>query len=109
MLMGMACLQAVTARQGAALSSERMAAAVDEVANLVTDSDLLATPLALRFCLKLLPQQPKNADQISSRFLPAALQLVKSPLLQVSHSGISLQPTLPVLAAHTGTAMLAGE
>ncbi len=98
-------MQAVTARQGAAMSSERMAAAVDEVANLVTDSDLLATPLALRFCLKLLPQQPKNVDQISSRFLPAALQLVKSPLLQVGHPGIDLPPFSSVAsAAHTGTA-----
>jgi hypothetical protein len=60
-----------------------MAAAVDEVANLVNDSDLLVTPLALRFCLKLLPQHPQNTNQISSRFLPPALQLVKSPLLQV--------------------------
>ena len=56
---------------------------MDEVANLVNDSDLLVTPLALRFCLKLLPQQPQNANHISSRFLPAALQLVTSPLLQV--------------------------
>ena len=92
--MRVACVQAVTARQGAALSSERMAAAVDEVANLVTDSDLLVTPLALRFCLKLLPQQPQSADQISSRFLPAALQLMKSPLLQVGQLGIGLHQTL---------------
>ena len=68
-----------------------MTAAVDEVANLVNDSDLLVTPLALRFCLKLLPQQPQNADQIASTFLPAALQLVKSPLLQV---GCSARPCL---------------
>ena len=85
------CTQAVTARQGAALSAERMTPAVDEVANLVNDSDLLVTPLALRFCLKLLPQQPQTADQIASTFLPAALQLVKSPLLQV---GCAARPCL---------------
>ncbi len=70
-------------RQGAAASSASVTAAVDEVVALVSDTDLLTTPLALHFCLTVLPQQPQNAEQIAAKFLPAALRLVKSPLLQV--------------------------
>ncbi len=70
-------------RQGASASSATVAAAVDEVVGLVTDADLLTTPLALHFCLTVLPQQPQNAEYIAAKFLPAALRLVKSPLLQV--------------------------
>jgi hypothetical protein len=78
--------QAVMARYGAVATSAAVAAAVDQVVLLVTSADLLTTPLALHFCLTLLPQQPQIADQISSKFLPAALEIVKSPLLQVCGS-----------------------
>ena len=66
-------------------SAASLAAAVDEVVGLVSDTDLLITPLALQFCLTLLPQQPQHAAQISAKFLPAALQLARSPLLQDCH------------------------
>jgi hypothetical protein len=75
--------QSVMSRQGAAASSASVTAAVDEVVALVSDVDLLTTPLALHFCLTVLPQQPQNAAQITAKVLPAALRLVKSPLLQV--------------------------
>ena len=75
--------QAVMSRYGAEVSASAVMAAVDEVAGLVSDADLLTTPLALQFCLTLLPKQPHLAPDISSKFLPSALQLVKSPLLQV--------------------------
>jgi hypothetical protein len=73
------------ARYGAEVNPSTVMAAVEEVAGLVSDADLLTTPMALQFCLTLLPKQPKMAPDISSKFLPAALQLVKSPLLQVSN------------------------
>ena len=76
--------QAVMSRYGAEVNPSTVMAAVEEVAGLVSDADLLTTPMALQFCLTLLPKQPKMAPDISSKFLPAALQLVKSPLLQVS-------------------------
>ena len=75
--------QAVMARQGSAVTSSTVSAAVDAVVELVSDADLLITPMALRFFLTLLPQQKHLAAEISSKFLPAVLQLVKSPLLQV--------------------------
>ena len=71
------------ARQGSAVSSSTVSAAVDAVVELVSDADLLITPMALRFFLTLLPQQRHVAAEISSKCLPAVLQLVKSPLLQV--------------------------
>lgn len=80
-------LQAAMSRQGAQASSASVTAAVDEVVGLVSDTDLLTTPLALHFCLTVLTQQPQNAAQIAAKFLPAALRLVKSPLLQVCSSG----------------------
>ena len=70
-------------RYGAEVSASTVMAAVEEVAGLVSDADLLTTPLALQFCLTLLPKQPHLAADVSSRFLPPALLLVKSPLLQV--------------------------
>lgn len=76
-------VQAVMSAHGAAVSSTTVAAAVDQVVLLVSSADMLMTPLALHFCLTLLPQQPNIAAQISAKFLPAALELVKSPLLQV--------------------------
>ena len=74
------------ARQGSAVTSSTVSAAVDVVVELVSDADLLITPMALRFFLTLLPQQKHLAAEISSKFLPAVLQLVKSPLLQVQMS-----------------------
>ncbi|BDA42511.1 Cullin-associated NEDD8-dissociated protein 1 [Coccomyxa sp. Obi] len=88
-------LEAVMSRQGASASSATVAAAVDEVVGLVTDADLLITPLALHFCLTVLPQQPQNAEQIAAKFLPAALRLVKSPLLQ----GAALEELLALFPA----------
>ncbi|EIE20950.1 TIP120-domain-containing protein [Coccomyxa subellipsoidea C-169] len=91
----LAALESVMSRQGAAASSASVTAAVDEVVALVSDTDLLTTPLALHFCLTVLPQQPQNAEQIAAKFLPAALRLVKSPLLQ----GAALEELLALFPA----------
>ena len=69
--------------------------AVEEVAPLVNDTDLLIAALSLALCTTLLQRQPQQSSLVTDRVLPPAMTLSKSPLLQVSC------PVLPHLALPT--------
>lgn len=58
-------------------------AAVEEVAPLVNDTDLLIAALSLTLCTTLLQRQPQQSSLVTDRVLPPAMALSKSPLLQV--------------------------
>ena len=55
--------------------------AVEEVAPLVNDTDLLIAALSLTLCTALLQRQ---SSLVTDRVLPPAMALSKSPLLQVT-------------------------
>ena len=57
--------------------------AVEEVAPLVNDTDLLIAALSLTLCTTLLQRQPQQSPLVTDRVLPPAMTLSKSPLLQV--------------------------
>lgn len=57
--------------------------AVEEVAPLVNDTDLLIAALSLTLCTTLLQRQPQQSPLVTDRVLPPAMALSKSPLLQV--------------------------
>ena len=58
--------------------------AVEEVAPLVNDTDLLIAALSLTLCTALLQRQPHQNGLVTDRVLPPAMALSKSPLLQVT-------------------------
>ena len=71
------------AGHGKNLQSGTVQAALQEVAPLVSDSDLLIASLSLSFCTVLLQQQRQQSSFVTDKVLPAAMSLAKSPLLQV--------------------------
>ncbi len=76
-------VQVLIAGHGSNIQPGTMKAAVDEVAPLVNDTDLLIAALSLTFCTTLLQRQPQQSGLVTDRVLPAAMILSKSPLLQV--------------------------
>jgi len=88
-------VQVLIAGHGSNIQPGTLKAAVDEVAPLVNDTDLLIAALSLTFCTTLLQRQPQQSGLVTDRVLPAAMTLSKSPLLQVpvttSQSAGSLQ------------------
>ena len=74
--------------------------AMDAAASIISETDLVLTGLALRFCTTLLRQQRTLAPHVIRRVLPPALALVKSPMLQVSSHSDSVWmlqgPPLPL-------------
>lgn len=92
-------LEAVAAKYGPQLAADPIATTVAEASNLISDSDLSLTSLALELLVTLLKQQPAAAGPAAAaKTLPPALVLVKSPLLQGSAS-MELQAFFPALAA----------
>ena len=79
-------MQVLIAGHGQNLQSGTVQAALQEVAPLVSDADLLIASLSLSFCTVLLQQQRQQSSLITDKVLPAAMSLTKSPLLQVTHS-----------------------
>ena len=79
-------MQVLIAGHGQNLQSGTVQAALQEVAPLVSDADLLIASLSLSFCTVLLQQQRQQSSLITDKVLPAAMSLAKSPLLQVTHS-----------------------
>jgi hypothetical protein len=76
-------VQVLIAGHGSNIQPGTLKAAVDEVAPLVNDTDLLIAALSLTFCTTLLQRQPQQSALVTDRVLPAAMILSKSPLLQV--------------------------
>ena len=76
-------VQVLIAGHGSNIQPGTLKAAVDEVAPLVNDTDLLIAALSLTFCTTLLQRQPQQSGLVTDRVLPAAMTLSKSPLLQV--------------------------
>jgi len=76
-------VQVLIAGHGSNIQPGTMKAAVDEVAPLVNDTDLLIAALSLTFCTTLLQRQPQQSALVTDRVLPPAMALSKSPLLQV--------------------------
>lgn len=76
-----------------------MAATVNEVAGLVSSDNLQVSSLSLHFYVTLLQTQPKQGAAVADKVLPQALELVKSPLLQVSHT-LQLQTEPHVATVH---------
>lgn len=56
--------QAVTAKYGKSLDAAAATSAVEETAALVTDAELPLAPLALKFLVRLLAQQPQLGDVV---------------------------------------------
>lgn len=79
-------VQVLIAGHGANLKAGSVQAALQEVAPLVNDSDLLIASLSLSFCTVLLQKQPQQSGLVTDKVLPAAMSLAKSPLLQVCAS-----------------------
>ena len=77
------CAQALVAKYGGELDQGLLQGLLEELALLVSDSDLLLTAMALSTCTTLLLQQPGCAGAVSSAVMPPALRLVQSQLLQV--------------------------
>lgn len=76
-------LQVLIAGHGQNLQPGTVQAALQEVAPLVSDADLLIASLSLSFCTVLLQQQRQQSSLVTDKVLPAAMSLAKSPLLQV--------------------------
>ena len=74
------------AKYGGELDRGLLQSLVDELAQLVSDADLLMAAQALSTCTTLLLQQPSCAEVVSKAVLPPALRLVQSQLLQVGSS-----------------------
>ena len=56
---------------------------MEAASTIISETDLVLTALALRFCTTLLRQQRTLGPQVTQRVLPQALTLIKSPMLQV--------------------------
>ena len=91
------------AGHGKNLQSGTVQAALQEVAPLVSDSDLLIASLSLSFCTVLLQQQRQQSSFVTDKVLPAAMSLAKSPLLQVGSQLVAsvVWAWVPVLLACT--------
>ncbi|KAF8067210.1 CAND1 [Scenedesmus sp. PABB004] len=90
-------LDALCAKLGGALAPDAAEAVVGEAAGLVSDSDLSLAALSLKLCVTLLQAQPGVAAEVAGKVLPAALALVRSPLLQGAALA-ELQALFPALA-----------
>ena len=62
---------------------------------IISETDLVQTALALRFCTTLLRQQRTLGPQVTQRVLPQALTLIKSPMLQVFPLSAPSWPVMP--------------
>jgi cullin-associated NEDD8-dissociated protein 1 len=76
-------LDALVAKYGQHLQPQAVTTMVPEAAALITDTDLSLAALSLKLCGTLCKSQPSAAQQVVDAVLPAALALVRSPLLQV--------------------------
>ena len=87
--------QALVARHGPRKEQAALQA-MDAAASIVSESDLVLTGLALRFCTTLLRQQRTLGPHVTQRVLPPALTLLRSPLMQVwpAHTDISMRTRL---------------
>lgn len=77
-------LDALVAKYGSSLDPASTSGTVAEASSLINDSDLSIAALSLKLAVTLLERQPGAAQEVVDKVLPAALQLVRSPLLQVS-------------------------
>jgi len=75
-------LEALAARYGASFDGGACSALVEEATSLVADTDLPLASAALRLMATLVRTQPSAAAAVAAKALPAALGLVRSPLLQ---------------------------
>ena len=83
----LSALDALAAKSGSQLAPSTISAAVEEASELISDADLSLTALALKLLCTLLQQQQAAAGPVVvEKALPAALSLVRSPLLQGSAS-----------------------
>ena len=76
-------VQVLMAAHGSNMQPSSVQSAVEEVAPLVNDTDLLIAALSLTLCTTLLQRQPQQSPLVTDRVLPPAMTLSKSPLLQV--------------------------
>ena len=76
-------MQVLIAAHGSNMQPSSVQSAVEEVAPLVNDTDLLIAALSLTLCTTLLQRQPQQSPLVTDRVLPPAMTLSKSPLLQV--------------------------
>lgn len=86
---------------GSVAPAPTLEAAVREAAALVDEGDLLLSAHALALASIAVRQQPAAAGAATERMLPAAMQLVQSPLLQGAVLE-GLQLFFNTLAATTG-------
>jgi cullin-associated NEDD8-dissociated protein 1 len=101
-------LEAIAANYGPALPASAIPATVSEASTLIKETDLSLTALSLELLVTLLKQQPAAVGPpAAEKALPAALDLVKSSLLQGSAS-TELQAFFPALAA-AGVASASAE
>lgn len=86
---------------GSVAPGPTLEAAVQEAAALVDEGDLLLSAHALALASTAMRQQPSVAGAAGERMLPAAMQLVQSPLLQGAVLD-ALQQFFITLAGATG-------
>lgn len=82
----LSALDALVAKYGTTLDSASTAAVISESSTLISDADLSIAALSLKLAVTLLSKQAGAAQHVVEKVLPAGLQLVRSPLLQVSWS-----------------------
>lgn len=80
----LAALDALVAKYGTSLDPASTSAVIAEASALISDADLSIAALSLKLAVTLLGKQPGSAQEVVDKVLPAGLQLVRSPLLQVS-------------------------
>mmetsp|Transcript_17629 Transcript_17629/g.38279 ORF Transcript_17629/g.38279 Transcript_17629/m.38279 type:complete len:742 (-) Transcript_17629:24-2249(-) len=80
-------LDALVTRHASAISTEQLTAVVNELASLLSDTELHLSHLSLRLCVSMVKAQPACLPLLTSTILPRALLLVESPLLQ----GVALE------------------
>ncbi|KAL3163066.1 hypothetical protein ABBQ32_009489 [Trebouxia sp. C0010 RCD-2024] len=78
----LSAIEVLIASHGSSMQPSSLQAAVEEVAPLVNDTDLLIAALSLTLCTTLLQRQPQQSSLVTDRVLPPAMALSKSPLLQ---------------------------
>ncbi|KAK9861770.1 hypothetical protein WJX84_007141 [Apatococcus fuscideae] len=77
----LSAMEALVARHGAR-KEQAAVQAMEAVSPIISETDLVLTALALRFCTTLLRQQRTLGPHVTQRILPQALALIKSPMLQ---------------------------
>ena len=75
-------LSAIVTRGGLEIGSTALESVISEAANLVNDSDLVLATKSLRLAINAMRCHPDTVPVVKKHFLPPAVALIESPLLQ---------------------------